>query len=70
MTEKMIDRMNLFTMKGVRLTVRSRKEVGCEEVSSGAEPYEAGSSIAPSRVASLVATAADLLVRIPSWSLS
>jgi hypothetical protein len=44
----MIYLMNLFTIKGARLKVRSRKEASCEEVSSGIAAHETSSSVASS----------------------
>jgi hypothetical protein len=38
--ENMIHRMNLFNIKGARRKVCSRKEVYCEEVSSGIGAHE------------------------------
>jgi hypothetical protein len=44
--EILIHRMILFTIKGARLKVCSRKEARGEEVSSGIETHEACSSVA------------------------
>jgi hypothetical protein len=46
--ENMIHRMNLFITKGVCLQVHSRKEVYCEEVSSGIGAHEENPSSASS----------------------
>ena len=51
--ENMIHRMHLFITKGVRLKVRSRKEVCCEEVLSGIGANETSTLHASSWIASL-----------------
>lgn len=47
--ENMIYLMNLFTIKGTRRKVRSRKETSYEKVSSGIGAYKARPSLASSR---------------------
>lgn len=49
--ENLIHRMTLFTIKGVRLKVCSRKEACCEEVSSGIGAHEASPPATSSWVA-------------------